>query len=129
MTIPAWIEKAQREGRWQEATTVIPANESFLAPDRTLETSEKKFQAAVIAFAESHGWKHWHCNNPRGSVAGFLDLVLVRNSVIFAELKVKGGRLSDEQRDWIECLKMANAAVFVWTPLDWPMIEEILTRK
>jgi hypothetical protein len=88
--------------------------------------SEKGFMAAVIAFAKLHRWKVYHTHDSRRSEAGFLDLVLVRERVLFAELKDEKGHVSDAQADWIAALLGAGASVFVWRPGDWDQIERVL---
>lgn len=62
---------------------------------------------------------------------GFPDLVLVRDRVIFAELKSTKGVLSNEQVDWSGALIGAGAEYYVWRPSDWVdgVIESILRRR
>lgn len=121
----AWLDVWRAKGLVAGEAT-IPPGHSFLLPDRTIETSEKKFQAAVIAFAESRGWKCYHTHDSRRSAKGFPDLVMVRDKLIFAELKVKGGKLTQEQRDWLSCLCQAGQLAYAWNPSHWPEIEKLL---
>lgn len=113
-----------------------------------LQQSEKAFEAAVVEYAEHHGWKTAHFNDSRREVVnkrtgerklvgdkdakGFPDLVLCRGlHLVFAELKAEKGRLSKEQKEWQEALlrvamDAGHVQVFVWHPSDWPTIELVL---
>jgi hypothetical protein len=62
-------------------------------------------------------------------VAGFPDLVLVRDRVIFAELKRDKGQLSVDQYEWLEMLKKTGAEVYVWRPCEWTKIEGVLKAR
>lgn len=110
---------------------------------RSAEYAQKLTEAQllekVVALAEAKGWKVHHCRpartergwrTPITGHAGFPDLVLARDGwVIFAELKSESGRLTKQQREWIDQLANPDApthAVEVWRPTDWPEIEEAL---
>lgn len=90
------------------------------------EVSEKEFQARVIAEAESKGWLCYHTHDSRRSQPGFTDLVLVRDRVIFAELKTESGALSKAQKEWRDALLRAGADWFCWRPSDWNTLVEVL---
>lgn len=94
---------------------------------RPTPVSEKEFQAAVVNLARRNGWRCFHCHDSRKSEAGFPDLVLVRDRVVWAELKAEAGRLSAAQLAWVEALRAAGTEVHVWRPTDWPEIERILS--
>ena len=93
--------------------------------------TEAEFQAQVIALATLGGWAHYHTFDSRKSAAGFPDLVLVRrNQVLFIELKSERGRVSPEQRAWLDRLEQAvPGSTDVWYPHDLPNIEKLLTRR
>lgn len=89
--------------------------------------SEKAFQAHVIRAAKLNGWMVAHfrpgmtkrgrwVTPVQGDGAGFPDLVLVKDRVLFVELKVGKGVLSNNQKKWARALGMANASVDVWRP-------------
>jgi VRR-NUC domain len=61
--------------------------------------------------------------------SGFPDLVLVRDRVIFAELKREGGKLSAAQREWVEALEKAGAETYVWFPSMLDQVAEILSNR
>ena len=53
-------------------------------------------------------------------------MLLVRERVVWIELKSETGRLSPEQAAWIDALKAAGQEVYVWRPDQWPEIREVL---
>lgn len=63
--------------------------------------------------------------------AGFPDLVLVRDRVIFAELKVSKRKLRPEQQAWRQSLIDAGAEYYVWTEKEYnsETIWMILTQR
>lgn len=108
--------------------------------------TEADFQATVIDYARRRGWRVAHfrkAQNQRGDwrtpVAadgkGFPDLVLVRDRVLFIELKTDVGRLTREQKLWRDALLRAgigshragSADYDVWRPRDWNRIVEELS--
>lgn len=102
-------------------------------------TSEADFQAAVIDLAHLCGWRVAHFRPARTEAgwrtavtadgAGFPDLVLVRERIIFAELKSQRGRVSSEQRAWLDALAAGGAECYILRPIDWPDIERVLKRQ
>ena len=95
-----------------------------LAP---LADTEKEFQSRVVALAQGLGWRVYHAYDSRRSEPGFPDLVMVRERVIFAELKTDRGRLSQAQSEWLERLTGAGGEVYVWRPADWDAVLAVLT--
>lgn len=98
--------------------------------------TEDQFQKQIIDLAHLYSWKIAHFRpalTEKGwrtpvsaDGAGFVDLVLVRDRVIFAEIKSKSGRLTDQQRDWGVALLAADAEYYTWRPSDWDSVMEIL---
>ena len=90
----------------------------------------------VVKLAKLLGWRHYFTYRSKFSPAGFPDLVLVRGErLIFAELKMPKGTVSDLQREWLNDLRVVarsiqtgNVEVHLWTPADWMAgdIEEVL---
>ena len=80
---------------------------------------ESTFQAQIIALAKKLGWFVYWTHDSRGSPEGFPDLVLVKDAVLFVELKTDTGRLSEAQRLWQSRLKKAGCYHDVWRPSTW----------
>ena len=80
---------------------------------------EAEFQSIVLEMAEQAGWdKRYHTYDSRRSEAGFPDLVLVRDCVLWIELKSSKGALTPPQKDWLEALAAAGQECHVWRPKD-----------
>lgn len=90
--------------------------------------TEREFMAAVVQLARASGWLVYHTFDSRRSQPGFPDLVLVRERVMFRELKVRDGKLSLEQRTWLARLRSAGADAAVWRERDWATVENDLKR-
>ena len=78
--------------------------------------TEKQFQAKVIDMAKIFKWTYYHTYSSKRSPAGFPDLVLVRDRVLFRELKTDTGKLSPHQKLWGEKLTEGGADFAVWRP-------------
>lgn len=80
--------------------------------------TERELQTEVIRIAKAYNWEVYFTFDSRLSPRGFPDLVLVRERVIFAELKTETGRLSKEQIKWRKKLLEANAEYYLWREED-----------
>ena len=102
--------------------------------------TEKDLSKKVIKLARAEGWlvAHFHASmSPKGNWStpvaadgkGFPDLVLVRERVLFVELKGEKRYPGPEQRQWIERLQGAGAEVYIWKPRDLEsgLVEELLS--
>lgn len=99
---------------------------------------EKALQQAVIDLAHTLGWSVVHFPAAQGAngvwrtglaadAKGWVDLVLVRERVIYAELKGTGGRIRPDQDIWRERLVNAGQEYYLWTPKSYPtLIAEVL---
>lgn len=87
-------------------------------------------QKSIIDLAHLYHWRVAHfpaVQDKRGvwrtAVAadgkGFLDLVLVRDRLVMAEIKGDGDRLKPEQEEWILALERAGVETYVWRSSDW----------
>jgi len=92
-----------------------------------IKQTEEEFQGHIVYMARYLGWVWYHTHDSRRSPAGFPDLVLVRDRVLFREVKAEKGRLSPAQVEWHDRLQRAGADVGVWRPSDWDRIERELT--
>lgn len=120
-----------------------------MSPRRTPprpKINEADLQANVVDLAHLLGWTVAHFRSARRRSedgyarwetpvqydgAGFPDLVLARDRVIFAELKGDRGRVDPKQEAWLDKLRVAGAEVYLWYPEDWltGTIEAVLTRS
>ncbi len=88
-----------------------------------------ELQAAIVEAARMLGWRVAHFRAARtahgwrtpvaADGAGWPDLCLVRERIIFAEIKGDGDRVRPDQQAWLDTLAAAGAAVYVWRPQDW----------
>lgn len=79
--------------------------------------SEKQFQATVIELAKIYGWRAYYTHDSRRSPAGFPDLFLIRNGRIeVIECKSNTGKLTSEQKVWLDALSRAGIHCQVWRP-------------
>lgn len=91
--------------------------------------TENDLQYAVIELAQILKWRVCHFRPAKtehgwrtpvsADGAGWPDLVLVRDRVLYRELKSARGTLSVGQQDWLHALKLAGQDVDVWRPDDW----------
>lgn len=92
--------------------------------------SETELQRAVLELASRLGWATAHfrpgltqtgrwVTAVQGDGVGFPDTVLVRDRIVFAELKAEGKYLKPEQKIWKTRLEKAGAEYHLWRPGDW----------
>jgi len=91
--------------------------------------TEKQFQSQVMSLAKVFGWRAYHPYLSIHSERGFPDLTLVRERIVFAELKTEKGRLTEHQEEWLGLLGSAGAEVYVWRPSDFDALTEILRHR
>lgn len=77
--------------------------------------------------ARAHGWKGMDTYNALGPDSG-LQCILVREVVIFADIKDEGEPLTDMQQHWQQDLQAAGQEVYTWTMADWETIQARLSR-
>jgi hypothetical protein len=134
------IEKARAEGRVTEGPT--PKGLGALSEPKVLgPVTEAEWTAQVIRLAQERGFLVAHFRTariarPDGSVyyqtpvqadgTGFPDLVLVRERVLWVELKTDKGSLRKEQKEWMRQLQFARQECYVWRPRDLPEILKVL---
>lgn len=95
-----------------------------------VELTEKQWQQQVVDLAKQLGWRRpYHTHDSRRSEPGFPDLTLVRDRVIFLELKREKGRLTEPQKDWLRALDAAGAEVYVARPRDLEDLARVLTTR
>lgn len=83
--------------------------------------SESTLQNHTLKYVGLRQLLAYHTHDSRRSEPGWPDLVIVGdNGVLFRELKSKVGRVSKEQRMWMQAMELAGLDVGVWRPEDWP---------
>jgi hypothetical protein len=87
--------------------------------------TEAQFQRQVLELAHMLGWKSYHPVVSRLSVKGWPDLVLVRDRVLYRELKAANKQTTPEQDAWLAALGAAGGDVGVW----WPHMLETEIRQ
>jgi hypothetical protein len=84
--------------------------------------SEDDLTGQILDLAAGFGWTlTYHVPDSRRVNAGFPDWVLAHpghERVIYAELKTEIGRVSPEQRRWLDVLTASGHEVHVWRPRD-----------
>lgn len=103
------------------------------------EPTEREFQDQVIELAKMFGWRIAHFRpaktakgwrTPMTGDAGYPDLTLARERVIFAELKATRGTISEDQRAWGAVLEAATGVeYYLWRPVDLEAIALILRHE
>ena len=93
------------------------------------EMSEREWQTQVVTLARTLGWATYHTFDSRRSQPGMPDLILVRDRVLFAELKRESGKLSAAQDEWLARLRRAGAEHYVWRPRDLETVGAVLSRR
>lgn len=87
--------------------------------------TEDALLAQVRRLASDVGWLTYHTHDSRRSESGFPDLVLIsprQGRILFRELKTMRGRVSPDQKIWIEGLTAVGQDAGVWRPDD--LVEE-----
>lgn len=88
--------------------------------------SEAAFRKLVLGYAKLHKWVWYFTHDSRRSPGGFPDLVLVRERIVFVELKRQDGRARPNQRAWLERLRAAGAEAYLWRPEHWDEVQRVL---
>lgn len=89
---------------------------------------EKDWQETIERSARVLRWLVYHTYDSRKSAPGFPDLLLIRPPrLIVAELKTETGRLSADQKLWLENFRnIPMVEAYVWRPSDWKQVERVL---
>ena len=101
---------------------------------------ESEFQRKLIEYATNLGWLCFSVGRSDLGVVtnqGFHDVVMIGQIVIFAELKVRGGKLTNHQQKWqdavtkvqargIRDFKFADVRSEVWYPRDRARFRSLL---
>jgi hypothetical protein len=96
---------------------------------RLADIDEKEWSRQVYNLAKTLGFLRYHTYRSKLSQPGFPDDVLVRERVIFMELKRESGKVSDAQREWIRALHKAGAEVYVVRPRHLDELGIVMPRR
>ena len=87
--------------------------------------SEDALLSQVRRLASDLGWMTYHTHDSRRSESGFPDLVLIsptQGRILFRELKKMKGRVSADQKKFLDALNAVGQDAGVWRPDD--LVEE-----
>ncbi len=101
------------------------------------DLSEKEWTTQIVGtksspgLARQAGWWPYHTLRSKGSQPGYPDWTLLRERVVFLELKTeaRSSKLSDAQRDVAARLLAAGAELYVVRPTDLEAITAALTAR
>lgn len=123
---------SRSQPRADTGVTTAPQAHPYLRRAAALpknEISEKHFQQQVVSLAKILGWRVYHPYLSIHSERGFPDLTLIRDRVVFAELKTARGKVTEHQEAFIADLTSAGAEVYIWRPDDFGEIERVLRAR
>lgn len=93
--------------------------------------TEKEWLEQIRKLAGQLGWLCYHPHQSQRSEPGFPDLTLVRERVVFVELKRQqaAAKLSPHQELWRDRLLAAGAEWYLWRPADADDVIRILGKR
>jgi hypothetical protein len=97
----------------------------------TSQMSEKDWQEQVIELAHTLGYVTYHTYDSRRCEPGLPDLFLLRMApprFVVIELKTTRGRITKEQRIWLNGLRAAGVEAYIFRPHQWNELVEELKR-
>lgn len=93
--------------------------------------TENEFQDEVIELADTFGWLRYHTRDSRRNEPGFYDWVFLHPlgyGLLLVELKTMKGRVSKEQKLWLDAAQANHAECYVWRPCDLDFIEQRFSK-
>ncbi len=103
------------------------------APIRLADVLESDWDAQLFrgknALASQLGWTTYHTLRSKGSKSGYPDRTLVRERIVFAELKREKTGPTPDQVDWLDKLAAAGGEVYLWRPSDLDEISRVLSTR
>lgn len=103
-------------------------------PGNLLDMTEQEWDGQLFrsdkALAKMLGWRLcYHTLRSKGSKAGFPDRVLVRERIVYVELKSMTGKPTEAQVEWLDGLAKAGGECYLWKPSDLDEIGKILSKR
>lgn len=93
------------------------------------DLTEKEWSSQVYDLCRALSWRRYHTYRSTRSAAGFPDETLVRDRIVFLELKTEKGKLSDAQREWLTAIVKAGGEAYVARPHDLQQLAQVLGRR
>jgi hypothetical protein len=105
-----------------------------------MKISEKELQASIIEMGRFYGWRIAHFTSVTDSRGfsrtpvsadgkGFPDLCMVRDRIIFVEVKVGYNKLRAEQEEWRDAIILAGGEWYIFREKEWAegLVERVLS--
>lgn len=117
--------------RWTLARAM--ENNARIARDGGKAPARRRLAADLLprlrVLADKEGWRGLHTFNALGPDHG-LHIILVRETVIFADLRDEDDAITESQQRWRDALDATGQVeTYVWYPDDWPEIYARLTTR
>lgn len=93
------------------------------------DLTEKEWSRTVYELAHQLGWRRYHTYRSERSQPGYPDETLVRERVVFVELKTEKGAVKAAQREWLVALEQAGAEVYVARPRHLDALARVLAAR
>lgn len=96
---------------------------------------EKQLEQQIVGtktnpgLARILGWKAYHTLRSQGSEPGYPDWTLIRERVVWLELKTEKGVVSDRQVEWLRALRDAGAEAYIVRPRHLEAIAKVLQHR
>ena len=96
--------------------------------------NEQAFTDAVVDLFKAYGWRVMHMRGNTHRLIqghhGYPDLTCAKDGrVLFAELKMPKGKVTEEQYAWIAALNGGGMEiVHIWRPEDWDYIVKMASK-
>lgn len=97
----------------------------------TIAYTERDLREWIRDLCKLFGWKMQFTWTSIHSPKGFPDLFLAnaeQRRIIFAELKSEKGKLTPEQREWLDILYACGQETYLWRPGDIEGIADIMRQ-
>lgn len=99
------------------------------------DLTEKTWELQIIGtqnhpgVARQVGFRVYHTLRSKGSQPGWPDWVLVRERIVYLELKSETGKPSQAQKEWIVALLNAGGEVYIARPRHLEPLAKILAAR
>lgn len=93
------------------------------------DLTERDWASQVADLARQLGWWRYHTYRSDRSQPGFPDETLIRDRVVFLELKTETGKVSPAQHDCLSRLIRAEAEAYIVRPRDLEPLASLLSLR